>query len=367
MARRASPAVAAALVFLFAVTSHGQEMASAAGAPTTASPHPEAAIAAAVAVPAKSPAQVKVPRFEIGTQASILRAAIGTATCAGCPAAQFAFGPAVTMNLNRNFALDAAASFLSNSSLPGAFSGGHLGQALVGIKAGIHGSRWTLFGKARPGVVTWSQALQQSDSGPMLAGQTTRVPVGRSTYFAFDLGGGVEYRLAPKVALRGDLGEMFIRLTPHTGTAAPATFVHNLQASTGVYYRFGKTIATEVAASSQPHRFFDRTNVLMMTLGMLAQSADAITTQRAFGDCRRYYATINRPISSCAQIESDPIARPFVSHGWGGQIGLGAMVNSAQALMMYGIHRMGHHRIERLVPVPLAIASTYLGYSNLQK
>ena len=66
-------------------------------------------------------------------------------------------------------------------------------------------------------------------------------------------------------------------------------------------------------------------------------------------------------------MESNPIARPFVAHGWGGQLSLAVIVNSAQAAAMYTIHRMGYHKVERVVPLALAAGSGIEAYRNLQQ
>ncbi len=360
--------VAVVCLVSLGTTSHAQDMASAA---RTEAASVESAAIVTVPGAAKPASHIVIPRFEIGTQTTMLRTPANRRGCGGCPVPQFAVGPAITLNLNRNFALDGSASFFLSSSMPMANYGGRLSEALAGVKASLHGRRWTLFAKARPGVVSASRTVTQIEFAaiPPLSQRDLRAVVGRTNSFALDLGGGLEYRVAPKVALRTELGETFIRLTsPRFGSVTgPARFVHNVQASTGVYYRFGRTIATEVTASEQPHRFFDRSNLMLMALSVLAQASDAITTQRAFADCHRAYAVARVPTSYCADIETDPIARPFVSHGWSGQLGLGAIVNSAQMLAMYGIHRMGHHRIERVVPIPLAIASAYMAYSNRQQ
>ena len=76
--------------------------------------------------------------------------------------------------------------------------------------------------------------------------------------------------------------------------------------------------ASAEAQSSVPsmpassHRFFDRTNIALTVVESGALIADGIYTQRGL---RRYPDTSR---------ELDPIARPFVSRGWPGQIAGGA-------------------------------------------
>ncbi len=66
-------------------------------------------------------------------------------------------------------------------------------------------------------------------------------------------------------------------------------------------------------------------------------------------------------------MESSSLARPFVSRGWGGQIAFSGIVNGVTVLTSYGLHRMGHHRIERIVPALNAVGEACAAYGNLQK
>ncbi|MBS1815220.1 MAG: hypothetical protein JSS87_10130 [Acidobacteria bacterium] len=100
-----------------------------------------------------------------------------------------------------------------------------------------------------------------------------------------------------------------------------------------------------------PHAFWDHKNKVLFAVSLTGQAADAITTQRGLSHGRR---------------EVNPIARPFVQQGWGGQIGLAVIVNGAQLGVMYLAHRRGHHRVERVLPVVVGLASGAAAYSNLQ-
>jgi hypothetical protein len=94
--------------------------------------------------------------------------------------------------------------------------------------------------------------------------------------------------------------------------------------------------------SKSPHRFFDSLNVALTGLESGALLADGITTQRAIA---KY------PLGH----EADPIARVFVSHGWPGQIAGGILFVSADVGLRYALHRHGHHRLERLLPLVLTV------------
>ena len=73
--------------------------------------------------------------------------------------------------------------------------------------------------------------------------------------------------------------------------------------------------------------------------------ADGITTQRAL----HKYPDL--------AYEGDPLARPFVAHGWPGQVALGAMAISADLGLRYLLHRTNHHRVERWLPAILTALS----------
>ena len=97
---------------------------------------------------------------------------------------------------------------------------------------------------------------------------------------------------------------------------------------------------------SAPHRFFDVPNIALTGIESGALVADGIYTQRAL----RNYPELFR--------EADPIARPFVLRGWPGQIGGGAIFVSADVGLRYLLHRKGHHRLERMLPLVLTVYGT---------
>jgi uncharacterized protein DUF5658 len=84
------------------------------------------------------------------------------------------------------------------------------------------------------------------------------------------------------------------------------------------------------------HRFFDGLNVGLIVAESGALLADGITTQ--YG------------LTHYGGREADPIARPFVEHGWPGMIAGGALFVSAEVGLRYLLHRKRHHRVERWLP-----------------
>jgi hypothetical protein len=81
------------------------------------------------------------------------------------------------------------------------------------------------------------------------------------------------------------------------------------------------------------HRFFDRPN--MTAFGLLGGlvALDGVHTQLMLRT-NRY-------------TEGDPLARPFVNHGWQGQLAGSALGYGTALSASYMLHRTGHHKIER--------------------
>jgi len=107
-----------------------------------------------------------------------------------------------------------------------------------------------------------------------------------------------------------------------------------------------------VLPEAPPHRFFDKTN-LQLHLGVIAaETGDLITTRR---------------ILQAGGREANPIARPLMQAGLGGQMvatyGLG---EGGALLCSYFLHRTGHHRLERFVPITAMILEGLATASNIR-
>jgi len=94
--------------------------------------------------------------------------------------------------------------------------------------------------------------------------------------------------------------------------------------------------APKQTSSETPHRFFDGLNVGLIVAESGALLADGITTQYA--------------LTHYGGREADPLARPFVDHGWPGMIAGGALFISAEVGVRYLLHKKHHHRAERWLP-----------------
>jgi hypothetical protein len=104
------------------------------------------------------------------------------------------------------------------------------------------------------------------------------------------------------------------------------------------------TLSRPASAQGVPttvHRFFDTLNWSLTATESAALLADGITTQDG--------------IQTYGNGEADPIARPFVNAGWPGQIAGGALVVTADVGLRYLLHKKGHHRLERLLPLILTV------------
>lgn len=105
-------------------------------------------------------------------------------------------------------------------------------------------------------------------------------------------------------------------------------------------------------SAEKPHRFFDATNITLTAIETAALLADGITTQRARTKYPEFF------------YEADPIARPFVERGWPGQIVGGALFIGADVGLRYWLHKNGHHRIERILPMVLTTYGTVCAIHN---
>jgi hypothetical protein len=304
----------------------------------------------AVSSNAFAPNETGIRRFEVGGQATDLN--LGDCNIfSHCEVPQMAVGSRVAFNVNRYLAIDAALNVLTTFDSThynfdrGVPAGGRGLEFLAGVKGEVRARRYGFFAEAAPGVLSWSQVLTAYKAGVST--------YGRDNLFALKLGGGAEYSPSSRVHLRFDVADMLVKYNqPYWGFGGGhCPWLNNLQTTSGVYVGLGKRMDWQVPEwrAESPHRFFDRGNLTVIGVSLLGQAADAITTQRFIAR---------------GQPEEDPLAQPFVKYGWSGQIGLAVLTNSGEIAGMYWLHRMHHHRIERLLPLPYAIASGVMAYRN---
>src|SRR5215813_938962 len=190
-----------------------------------------------------------VPRYEVGAQfTSITKPDYsGGATEAG-------FGGRFTFNFNRSLALEATGNFFPHNCFSCGLSNGNITQGLFGVKVGKRFQRWGIFGKARPGVVSFSKVEGRYEptggAGPFPFQFVQR----RLTNFALDVGGVIEFYPSKRIVTRFEAGDTLIRyrsvntnfveidgvtgvinLVPYT---IPRHWTNNFQFMAGVGFRF---------------------------------------------------------------------------------------------------------------------------------
>jgi hypothetical protein len=192
----------------------------------------------------------EVPRVELGIHFTSI-----TKPDSNNGATEPGFGGRFTFNLNRSIALEAAGNFFPHSCRFCANgNGGNITQGLFGVKAGKRFEKWGIFGKARPGVVSFSKG----DFSYVATGTGGAFPFAiqqnRLTNFAVDLGGVLEFYPSKRLVTRFEAGDTlihygprrinFLSFDPTTGlpvlfpfTTRPETR-HNFQFAAGVGWRF---------------------------------------------------------------------------------------------------------------------------------
>ena len=194
----------------------------------------------------------EVPKFEVGVHfTSITKPSFDNGHT------EPGFGGRLTYNLNRSVALEAVGNFFPHSCR---FCGGNvfgdnsgnITQGLFGVKAGKRFQKWGIFGKARPGVVSFSEG--DSRVGLSDTGDDFFIVQSRRTHFAVDLGGVLEFYPSKRIVTRFEAGDTLIHygqrqtnfLSFDPTTFAPVLIPlttrsetrHNFQFSAGVGWRF---------------------------------------------------------------------------------------------------------------------------------
>ena len=104
--------------------------------------------------------------------------------------------------------------------------------------------------------------------------------------------------------------------------------------------------------AEERHRFWDGANLQLLGANVVAQTVDAYSTQGALNRGAR---------------EINPIARPLVNLGWKGQLmySYGVGVGGTLAAS-YFLHRLGHHKWERITPFIVATSTGIVGGLNFR-
>jgi hypothetical protein len=169
-------------------------------------------------------------KFEIGLALSGIQLP-GTST--------FGIGGRAVFNVNPAMSLEGEGNFFFNDAVPNIQSGGHAAEGLFGAKLGYRSDKVGVFGKVRPGLISFSNAIQNAtfslSTPPFLSIQT-----GRRTRPALDLGAVIEFYPAKHWAWRSDLGDtmIFYDSTNFLGIRIPGEKRNTFQFGTGLEYRF---------------------------------------------------------------------------------------------------------------------------------
>lgn len=156
-------------------------------------------------------------------------------------------GGRFTYNLTPNFALEAQVDFFPRDAalFNNARAGGRTLQAQTGIKLGKRFESFGIFGKARPGLVSFSKTLSFDGFDNSLMFPFPRFHLERRTYFSLDLGGVLEFYPSRRIVTRFDGGDTMIRYGRNElpfGISGPAVTppetIHSFEFSAGVGFRF---------------------------------------------------------------------------------------------------------------------------------
>lgn len=288
-------------------------------------------------VPVTSNASIR--RFEIGFDSPAVRTQYSRyGEC--CPALAVGIGGSV--NLNRRFSIDTQLIRTTGQTVSASnFYGGHIVEFLSGARAEIRARRYGYFVRAQAGFQRWDRVI----TGVVFPTPNTfAFQWGSRTNFTTDVGAGFEFAATDRIHLRAGVDDLLIR-------ADRSDWTNAVQPDAGIYVGLGRPVAWHppVYSAKAAHPFWDPWNTIVVAGSELAMTADSITTQRFI---------------SRGQSEGNPLAAPLVKYGWSGQISLQGMETSAEILGIYGLHRIGHHWIERLVPCGIAVAHGVLAYQN---
>lgn len=150
---------------------------------------------------------------------------------------------------------------------------------------------------------------------------------------------------------------------------AGAQEVHRVSAET-VEAPSAVMAAAAEAGVAPAHRFFDRRNLELTAGNLFAQIADGITTQHLLSRSGQMRTVrINGTVVTMPYFyeEANPVARPFATRGWAGEASYIGMVTGTELGVRYLLHRTGHHKLERIVPLACAAVSGFAASRNAGK
>ncbi len=196
-------------------------------------------------------AQTETPRYEVGVQFSSLSI---NEPNSSLYRTEPGFGGRFTVNLTDYLAVEAETNFYPNQSVfRAANTGGRAFSGLFGAKIGKRYNRFGVYGKVRPGFVSFSEGRIPSVTSFTPPTDVIVTQPSRITHFATDVGGVLEFYPSRHIVTRFDLGDTIIRYRPQTfnsffglfagpptiqSITIPGSTKNNFQFNAGIGYRF---------------------------------------------------------------------------------------------------------------------------------
>ena len=189
-----------------------------------------------------------LPKFELAGEFTTLeRGSVDGRTEPG-------LGGRFTYNLNRTFSLEAAGYFFPRDCFS-CRNNGRVIQAVGGLKAGKRFESWGIFGKVRPGIVSFSDGeFSLFPTGPVTPTSVFEGRTSRVTSFATDIGAVLEFYPSKRIVTRFDAGDTIIYFTRRTTNnvrfdsltnsffigpvTTPARTTHSFQFVASIGFRF---------------------------------------------------------------------------------------------------------------------------------
>lgn len=190
-------------------------------------------------------------KFEAGVQFTSLRLRLWAETQLPSlgfdgEAAQTGIGGWLAYNFTRSIAAEVQTVFFPKDlfSFANGRAGGRIIQVQAGPKIGKRFEKFGVFGKARPGVVSFSETIKWNFV-PFPHNPTSQIE--RRTFFSLDVGGVLEFYPTPRIVTRFDGGDTIIYYgstqVPFHSLSMPIIYMpakrrHQFQFSAGVGFRF---------------------------------------------------------------------------------------------------------------------------------
>jgi hypothetical protein len=189
-----------------------------------------------ISLSSQTQAQTDHHRLEVGIQYTSL-------TLSRFDSVESGIGGRFGVRVHRYLTVETEYTFFPKSEL-GNSGLDQKGLGLVGVKSGIS-NRWVgLFGKFRPGMMTFASRNRLPGLCRVADDTVVCNEKGSGNKLALDMGGVFEAYPTPGVVIRADLGDTIIRFRDDTFFTFPIPtrvrdgWSHNLQVTVGVGLRF---------------------------------------------------------------------------------------------------------------------------------